>query len=154
MIETIGIDNTIHIIQNKLAHITIAIKTENGDIDKFFHITYGTSRLFSVCCINMYNEKIIIVAFNHSHNPIASAGISAINGQIYGTNSIIHAITDNIKNSSTTTQNNLIINNHINVSVNILNHNINWPFIQSVRDFKILSSLFNKYLEVSDGITS
>jgi len=93
----------------------------------------------------------MIVAWNHNHNHIANAGIKAINGHIYGINSINQAIIDNTNTSSTYTQNNLIINNHTKVIENILNDNINWLLIQSLRAFSILFSLFFKYLELFFG---
>jgi hypothetical protein len=65
-----------------------------------------------------------MVALIHIHNHIASAGISAINGHMYGMNSIIQAISDNIKISSIFTQNNLMINSHTKVNPNILMHSI------------------------------
>jgi len=153
-IATIGTDMIIQTIPNKLAHIIIAINTEKEDNARFFHMIYGTSRLFSSCWIVIYNTSIIIVALKDIHNHMASAGINAINGHIYGMNSIIHAITDRIKNSSIFTQKILMNSSQKNVITNILIASNIWLFNQLDRVSTIAFSFFNKYLDKLFGIIS
>jgi hypothetical protein len=47
--QSTGMVNIIHIIQNNAHHINIDINTENGDKERVFPIMYGTSKLPSIC---------------------------------------------------------------------------------------------------------
>ena len=81
-------------------HASITIKTRKGDNSRDLLIIIGTSTLFSICWMRIYSISIIKPIFHDIQSPITSAGRSAINGPIYGINSISPAIRANVKTRS------------------------------------------------------
>lgn len=135
-----------------VAHAIVINITKNGDKFNERPIKYGTSKLFSICCIITYKIIIAITPSVQRENDSAKAGNNARIGHMNGTNSITHAIIARENVLCVFIQNNDSIQRPINVITNMDDARSNCHFIHDDKIFIIHGSSSFTFLEIVFGI--
>ena len=152
IIAAIGSARNIHSMPQTVAHAIVINITKNGERFNDFPIRYGTSKLFSTCCIITYNIIMAITPSLQSENDNARAGSKANIGHMNGTNSITHAIIANENVWFVFIQNNDSIQSPVNVIMNMDDASNICHLIHDDKIFIIHGSSSFTFLEIVFGI--